>query len=182
MKNLRPTASGRFRPARRQRGASLLEGIAYLGIAAIIILGAVSLLISAFSGADTNRLLQETTAIRTSVKKLYMGQSASYGTASLNTDLIAANAFPTTLAVSGANVTDAWNGAVDVTGATSQFTISYALVPKDVCINALAASSGWIKLTVNGNDIATFPITPTVATANCDNSVNSANTIVWTAN
>ena len=34
---------------RHQRGASLLEGIAYLGIAAIVILGAVSLLTGAFS-------------------------------------------------------------------------------------------------------------------------------------
>ncbi|MBC7413962.1 MAG: pilus assembly protein, partial [Herminiimonas sp.] len=39
----------------RQRGASLLEGIAYLGIAAIVILGAVSLLTGAFGSAQSNR-------------------------------------------------------------------------------------------------------------------------------
>lgn len=178
MKHLHPAGFGPIRYTARQRGASLLEGIAYLGIAAIIIIGAVSLLINAFGGADTNRLIQEVTAIRTSVKKLYMGQSASYSTNSLNSDLIAANAFPTTLAISGTSVSNAWNGSVDVIGATSQFKIIYASVPKDVCINALAAGSGWTEVDVNSSSFTTFPITPSDAASACD----TTNTITWWAN
>ena len=56
----------------RQRGASLLEGIAYLGIAAIVVLGAVSLLTGAFGSAKANQTTEEVVAIRTSVRKLYL--------------------------------------------------------------------------------------------------------------
>jgi hypothetical protein len=160
-----------------QRGASLLESIAFLGIAAIVILGAVALLIGGFGSANTNKAQQEVSSIRTGVKKLYMGQSASYGTANMNAALINAKVFPSTLAVSGTNVLNAWNGQVVVTGATATFTISYASVPKDVCINLVSANGDWTGLTVNGT-AATLPVTPTTASTACGASTN---TIVWSS-
>ncbi|PFH10286.1 PilS-like protein [Collimonas sp. PA-H2] len=179
MQNTRFMKSKKPYTIRRQRGASLLEGIAYLGIAAIVILGAVSLLMSAFSSAQTNRSSEEVISIRTGVKKLYMGQSAAYGDGSLNEQLATAKVFPSTLAVSGANVTNTWNGAVAVTGAGANFTISYAGVPQDVCINLVSGNTGWVNVAVNGGDaIAQFPVTPTAATAAC---TTAANEIVWTA-
>ena len=163
----------------QQRGASLLESIAFLGIAAVVILGAVSLLLGSFSGANTNRSHQEVSSIRTGVKKLFMGQSASYGTSSLNATLVAAKVFPTTLAVdSSGNVLNAWNGAVSVDGATANFTISYAAVPKDVCINLATVNGDWLALEIN-NASLTLPVAPASAEAACN---ASANTLVWTAN
>ena len=160
-----------------QRGASLLEGIAYLGIAALVILGAVSLLSGAFSSATTNRAAEEIIAIRTAVKKLYMGQNVGYGTGALATDLNNAKALPTTLAVtSSSGVTtfkNAWDGAVVITGAGNTFTISYESIPKDVCINLLSTSTGWNSVKVGNNTLST-PISPTTASNNCDDS----NTIV----
>lgn len=179
MKNTRFMKSKKPYLVIRQRGASLLEGIAYLGIAAIVILGAVSLLMGAFSSAQTNRSSEEVISIRTGVKKLYMGQSAAYGDGSLNAQLGTAKVFPTTLAVTGADVTNTWNGAVLVTGAGSNFTISYAAVPQDVCINLVSGNTGWVNVAVNGGDaIAEFPVTPAAATTACS---ATANTIVWTA-
>jgi PilS N terminal len=118
----------RLSPSRRQRGVSLLEAIAYLGVAATIIVGAVALLSSAFSGARSNRAQEELTAISTGVKRLYMSQPGSFGTGSLNATLITAKVFPSTLAVDAGNVSNAWNGAVTVTGNTTVFDISYAEV------------------------------------------------------
>jgi len=162
-----------------QRGASLLESIAFLGIAAIIILGAVALLLGSFSSANTNRTQQEVTSIRNGVKKLFMGQSASYGTGSLNATLVNSKVFPTTLAVDTSNnVFNAWNGAVNVDGATANFTIGYANVPKDVCINLAAANGDWLALEVNGTSVA-LPVTPAAAETACNGSANS---ITWTAN
>jgi len=162
-----------------QRGASLLESIAFLGIAAIVILGAIALLLSSFSSANSNRAEQEINSIRAGVKRLFMGQSASYGTGSLNATLSNAKVFPTTLAVDAAgNVFNAWNGAVSVSGASANFTISYASVPKDVCISMLSANGDWLGVTVNGT-AATLPVSPTAAEAACS---SSANAIVWTAN
>lgn len=87
----------------RQRGASLLEGIAYLGIAAVVVLGAVSLLGGAFSSAKSNQATEEAVAMRTAVRKLYIGQS--YPVESLVPTLIAANAIPSTLAKNNADNT-----------------------------------------------------------------------------
>ena len=171
---------------RHQRGASLLEGIAYLGIAAIVILGAVSLLTGAFSSAQSNRLGEEVVSIRTGVKKLYMGQAASYVAGSLNPVLVNAQVLPATLSVTlgggggGAlTVNNAWGGTVDITGATATFTITYTLVPREVCIGGLSGASGWQNITVNaGTAITEFPVGPAAANTACGAATN---TIVWTS-
>ena len=161
-----------------QRGASLLEGIAYLGVAAIVVLGAVSLLTNAFSSAQTNRAAEEIVSIRTAVKKLYMGQAASYGTGSLTTSLITARVFPSTLAPNGTGtaITNSWNGAVTVTGNTSTFTLTYDNVPRDACINLVSGASGWTQIGQGANTITAFPATPanaaTVCTDDDDNAIS----------
>jgi hypothetical protein len=161
-----------------QTGASLLEAIAFLGVAAMVILGAVALLLTSFGSAQTNRAEQEITAIQTGVKKLYMGQSASYGTGTLDAALIHANVFPTTLTVDGSgNVFNGWNGAVDVEGNSASFTISYASVPRDACINLASANGDWLGVSINGTDV-TLPVTPATADAAC---TADSNIMVWTA-
>ena len=167
----------------RQRGASLLEGIAFLGIAAIVVLGAVSLLNGAFGSAATNRTAEEIVAIRTSIKKLYMGQSAGYpgGSASMNAQLVPANVFPSTLTVNTgtSTVTNSWAGAVNVTSPTATtFQVEYTAVPQDVCINVVSTSSGWTGITVNGTAMAN-PTSPDPTTAQAACTSTTSNTIDW---
>lgn len=163
----------------RQAGASLLEAIAFLGVAATIIVGAVALLSSAFSGARSNRSQEEVAAISTGVNRLFMSQAGAYGTGSLNESLVRAKIFPSTLAVSGGTaVLNAWNGAVAVTGNTATFDISYANVPQEVCVELVATSGQWIGVGVNGGASMTPPISLAQASAQCG---TAANTIVWTA-
>lgn len=184
MKKSAFTGSRAINAAFRQRGASLLEGIAYLGIAAIVILGAVSLLISAFGGAESNRLIEEVTSLRTSVRKLYMSQANNYGTGALDVNLINANAVPGTLQVNRAagTITNAWGGAVSVTAGTAiganGFSVTYNGVPDDVCTTAVAGSTGWTSIVVN-NATLNPPFTPNDARTNC-NATNNA--IAWGAN
>jgi hypothetical protein len=165
----------------KQAGASLLEIISYLGIASVVILGAVMLLNSAFGGANANRALNEVTSIQMNVKKLFMGQQAGFGTGSLNTTIATAQKFPTTLRVAGANVFNAWNSAVVVTGANNQFTISYAGVPQDVCIDLISGSAGFESVAVNGAAAMATPITPAQA-AGATGCNAATNTIVWRSN
>jgi hypothetical protein len=165
---------------RRQRGASLLEGIAYLGIAAIVILGAVSLLTSAFGNAQSNRAMEEIVSIRTAARKLYSGQAIP--AAVLDANLVAARALPTTLTVGAGNaITSPW-GAVTVTGlAGNTFSISYAGVPQAECVNILSGASGWISVTGSGaaqNNLAGATVTTAQATTTC---VAGANLVVLTA-
>ncbi len=173
-------SSRRLQP-NAQRGASLLEGIAYLGVAAIVVLGAVSLLTNAFSSAQTNRAAEEIISIRTAVKKLYMGQAASYSPASMTASLITARVFPSTLAPNdaGTGITNSWNGAVTVTGNTSTFTLTYAAVPRDACINLVSGASGWTRINQGTNEITVFPATPANAATVCTD--DDSNAISFTA-
>lgn len=161
-----------------QRGASLLEAIAFLGVAATIVVGAVALLANAFSGARSNRSQEEVAAISTGVKRLFMGQAGAYGTGSLNGVLAQAKIFPSTLAVEGTSVLNAWNGAVNVNGSTSTFEISYANVPQQVCVELVATSGQWISVAVNGAAGMVPPISPSQAAAQCN---AAANTVIWIA-
>ncbi|AOK62773.1 type 4 pilus major pilin [Burkholderia ubonensis] len=184
MKPLANHPAYRHQPAfcrrhRKQRGASLLESIAYLGVAAIVIVGAIALLGSAFSSANTNRLAQELNAIQTGTRKLYMGQMNNYGTGSMNANLIAAKVFPGTLTQDSSNgtVLNTWGGTVTVTGVTGTFTVGYTKVPKEVCINTLTAGGNWQSATV-GQKVINYPISPSVATDTCTDNA----TVVWTSN
>lgn len=157
------------KPNYKQRGSSLLEVIAFLGIAALVILGAVSLLTSAFSSAQSNRGTEEVVSIRTSVKKLYAGASGVYGTEPLTESLNQAKIFPATLTYNAAtkSMVNSWGGAITVTGATNTFVINYSNVPQDVCISMVSGASGWASITDGKTPIATFPATPTAAAATC---------------
>jgi type II secretory pathway pseudopilin PulG len=157
----------------RQRGASLLEGLAYLGIAAIVILGAVSLLSGAFGNAQANQANQEIVSLRTAARKLFASQTYPGGNGVLGQNLVTARAVPGTLTINGINMTNAWGGAVTVTGnggagGANQFTIAYASVPEDVCINIVSGATGWTQINRGGNNaIIAFPVTTAVASATC---------------
>lgn len=171
------------RRSSRQRGASLLEGIAYLGIAAIVILGAVSLLTGAFGSAQNNRATEEIVSLRTSAKKLYAGQVYP---AAMNASMISARAVPGSLTVDtvAGTITNSWGGAVSLAGANSAtnntFVISYAGTPQDACVNLVSGATGWTQVAINGGGaINTFPVPAASANAGC---VAGANTIAFTAN
>jgi hypothetical protein len=179
-----PAVSHRFAATgRHQRGASLLEGIAYLGIAAIVILGAISLLTGAFSSAQSNRAVEEVVAIQTAVKKLFIGQANNYGTVDMTTTLISAGIFPTTLSRTANTVTNQWNGAVTVGGTTTTFSIAYAGVPQSECITMVSGASGWVSIDGGGGTLLNMtpgsPATPAEAASIC---LNATNKITWTSN
>ncbi|RJF96857.1 pilus assembly protein [Noviherbaspirillum cavernae] len=157
-----------------QRGASLLEGIAYLGIAAIVILGAVSLLSSAFGNAQSNRALEEIVSIRTAVRKLYAGQQYTTNMTSILKD---AKAFPATISPNASGtMMNAWNGAVTVTGAHPYFTITYNNVPKDVCISLISGATGWTQISQgsgSSNAITIFPAKASEASTTCSEDSNN---------
>ncbi|RKP44591.1 type 4 pilus major pilin [Trinickia fusca] len=171
-------------PLRRlQKGASLLEGIAYLGIAAIVVIGAIALLNSAFSSANSNQLNSELSAEQTASRKLFMTTQGNYGGADFTTALASAKGFPQSLTVdTKGDVTNAWGGSVTVAGnatTAGQFAITYTAVPEDVCINSLTSTTeGWLGVAVGGNAAIQPPITPVQAKKACA----ATNTIIWTSN
>jgi hypothetical protein len=172
-------------PRRMQKGASLLEGIAYLGIAAIVVIGAIALLNTAFSSANSNELNSELSAIQTASRKLFMTTQGNYGTADFTATLVAAKGFPQTLvAASGGTVANAWGGSVTVapdTTTNTEFKITYTQVPADVCVNALTSTTtGWLSVTGPAD---TTPLPPPITPAQAETACGkAAGTIVWTSN
>ncbi|PMS22741.1 pilus assembly protein [Trinickia dabaoshanensis] len=176
--SIRAKAASR-RSRRAQRGASLLEAIAYLGIAAIVVIGAVALLNGAFTSAGTNELSEQVAAIQAGVKKLYMGQTQGY-TGISNSVLASAGVFPSTVPISGASASNNWGGSVTVSSSSQgTFDIAYTNVPPAVCINAVTAGGSWTQIKIGANAVTTFPITPAIATTDCG---TSAVAITWTSN
>ncbi|HEX7682872.1 MAG TPA: type 4 pilus major pilin [Trinickia sp.] len=181
---VKPAALPRSTPhsRRRQRGASLLEGIAYLGIAAIVVIGAIALLRTAFGSANANTMLEQLSSMQTAARKLYMTTQGNYGAVSLDGPIIAAGAVPQGMAVNTANatITNAWGGTVTLTGANTTFTISYENVPKDVCVDALTGTTtGFTQVAVDAAAAVSTPVSPSDAASACKNDTN---TIVWTSN
>lgn len=163
--------------AQRQRGASLLEAIAYLGVAAVVVLGAVSLLNGAFGSAKSNQTSEELVSLRTAARKLYLGQTYP---AAMNEALINAGAAPATLVrgdAAGALI-NSWGGAVTVAGAGATFTITYAGLPRDVCMNVISGATGWTSIGAGANAVTVFPATAANATTQCPAATNN---VVFTA-
>ena len=164
----------------RQRGASLLEAIAYLGVAALVVLAAVSLLQNAFGSARSNQTTEEITGLRTNVRKMYAGQS--YDDTAMLANLITAKAIPGTLTAANGAITNTWGGAVKVEKVdAASFKITYESVPQDVCMNVVSGATGWTKIAdgADGNQITVFPAAAASAAALCN---AAANTVVFTAN
>ncbi|SFV05786.1 type 4 pilus major pilin [Pseudoduganella namucuonensis] len=183
MKNAKPFVSRAPSNRARQRGASLLEGIAYLGVAALVVLGAVSLLTGAFGSAKSNQTAEEVVALRTVVRKMYTGQAYNADSA-MQANLITGKAIPNTLRVvtgTPSTINNTWGGTVAIaaTSATA-FTITYTLVPQDVCVSVVSGASGWTQISDGASaTVTTFPAPATSAAAVC---ASATNTVVFTAN
>ncbi|PLY99998.1 hypothetical protein CY652_23335 [Burkholderia sp. WAC0059] len=185
----------------RQRGLTLLEAIAVLGIAAIVLVGAISLFHNATTAASASRLVDEVTGIENNVRSLSTSandgvaqilyassQSSQAQTGALMTQLAEANVFPQTLEVSTVgnttNVTDEWGGSVLVSPSqtvSNQLAVSFLIVPPDVCTRALIAPGDWLAVSVNGDGaVSTFTSTPSLAQAQtaCDTSTGF-NIVTW---
>lgn len=118
-------------------------------------------------------LLTATSSLRT---------QSGYGSSgtNLNAALIAADEVPSTMTISGTNITNAFGGAVTVSSTGTGFTISYAGVPKSNCI-ALAtkvASSVNYTTKIGSGTAITGEVTNANAVAGC---TGTANTITWTS-
>lgn len=164
------------RAKRRQRGASLLEAVAYLGIAAVVILGAVALLRTAFGGANLNRAAQEITGLETSIRRLFATQGVFDGGNFTNV-LAQAGVIPSTLSVptsgdrlQAGNVfqgSTAAGGACAAGQQCTNFWIRYTNVPTDACVSLVTTSSATLIQVAAGagTNLGTLPTAVPAASA-----------------
>jgi type II secretory pathway pseudopilin PulG len=181
-----PLPRTRERRMGRQRGATLLEAVAFLGIAAIILIGAIALFTNAFEGARSNQLTEEVTAIENGARKIYAtgaGLPANVTAGGIG-GLVQAGVIPTSLTVDTVNntVEDEWGGTVSLAmDATSNAAeISFTKVPQPVCIAALTAGGDWSGVSTSvATTLQTVPLTAANATTAC---TGTSVTVNWEFN
>lgn len=189
-----PAVSGDvlLRKLRKDRGVTLVEVLAGLGIFALVIVGATSLYNVSANQQKSNSLSSGLNGVTTALRNLYSNQAnfSGLGTTPVTTgagvqQLITANKVPSNWAVSGATgpIVHPFNGNVAITSvsAGANFVIGLSAIPQSACVDLLSTQSGITGYGVN-TAIGTLPtltaastVTPADAATACANDTN----VVW---
>ena len=182
----------RYGARRYRRGFSLFGVLLGLGLAAVVIVGAVGTYNAAREAANRSAALTLLSQLRANVEAAYAG-APSYGN---KADLVPAidrrGGIPggARVLVGGkAAIRHPFGGAVTVTGGpggvTNRFQITFKDLDDAICAalgDAFAgrsrARAGLVSMTVNGATLAS-PVTNAQVTANCDDG-DAANDIGFT--
>ena len=182
----------RYAARRYRRGFSLFGVLLGLGLAAVVIVGAVGTYNAARESANRSAALTLLSQLRANVEAAFAG-APSYGN---NADLVPAidrrGGIPGGARVvvgNNATIRHPFGGAVTVTGGpggvTNRFRIVFEDVDDAICAalgDAFAgrsrARAGLVEMVVNGTTLAS-PVTNAQVTANCDDG-DAANDIGFT--
>ena len=166
--------------ARKFHGLTLMEALLFLGLAAIVIVGAFSLYNTASGSTKMNQARTQLQSYVGNIKSLY---STTNNFSSVATDvIISANLAPSE-AVDGAQLINPWGGTTEIAGAARTFTITFNDIPDAACTAML--SSGLINqgtiisISANGGTSYTSDIDPGTAIGECNNG--DANAVTFTS-
>ena len=174
------------------RGLTLMEALLFLGLAAVVIVGAFTLYNNASSSSRMNEARTQLQTFIGGVQSLY---STSIDYSTVTTDLvISANIAPPSAvddSVAPPILINPWGGTTVIQdanaaglGTAREFTVAFNNIPDEACTAML--SSGLIDqgtvvgISANGNAEHTDEVTPDVAIAEC-NAGASANTVTFRA-
>lgn len=166
-----------------EKGLTLMEMLAYLVIAIMIIVGSVAMWKTVSASSKEKTAMSQVMAIQTSYRGYYSSQT-DYGTGDMTEIGVSSGIFPTDLKISGSagahTVKNGWSGVVTITasGSGATFDISFSGIPKESCNKIAVLKSDWLAVSVNGTAL-TLPVTPATAMAAC---TATTNTLVYTSN
>lgn len=160
----------------RQRGATLVEIVLYLAVAAIVIFAVYSLFGSAFGSSKSQTESQNVQGLVASVNNIY-GTMKDYPSGNLVANLIQAKAAPASMVVPGItdSLRNAWGGAVSVNGNGDNYNISYTQVPTRACVELIRTPINSFRQSVNGT-LYTMPINGNDAAGLC---AQANNVLIW---
>jgi prepilin-type N-terminal cleavage/methylation domain-containing protein len=176
-----------IRNINKQAGMTLMEILAALAIIASVLVGALSLFGSASTSQGVTQLNKDIVSVRTAIQQMSLSVN-NYGTASLNSALIASKKVPQTFTVSGTTLTlPNGNGTLTVTGLTATtFNIVLAAIPSDTCLGVInGATAGWVSVAASGGT-ALAATAPPISLANaataCSGGTGNAYTVTLVSN
>lgn len=156
--------------------SELIGTLIKLGVALFLVAIAVVIGVRTFSQSEVVAEQQRIGVIVSNVKTLYANTPTYSG---LDTGVaIQAGVFPSDM-VAGTTVYNRWRGQVTLTSGGTTFTLTYANVPRDACINLVSnfKDSSLTGVSVNGVSLANIPPSPAEAASAC---TEVSNTIAWT--
>lgn len=155
-----------------QRGATLIEAVAFLAIAIAIVLGALSVWSMAASTSRENQARQEIIGMQNGVRSLFQNQSSYAGLD--NALALKAGVVPTTLKIAGTSIRNPWNGAVALSpaGSNLQFVIAYDNIPEDACVKLATINSDFEQVQINNGSLS-VPVSVPSASSQCRGRSNS---------
>mgnify|MGYP005843233725 CR=1 FL=1 len=169
---------------KRLRGLTLMEALLFLGIAAVVIVGAFSLYNNASSSASMNQAKTELQTYIGGIKSLYTTQN-DYN--SVDNELVISAEIAPSSAVSGTDtLINPWGGDVVISGNTRDFDIDFQSIPQQACVSMMASGlidqGTVVGIEANGGTLfdSGDPPTPADATAQC-NVAGDGNNIIFTA-
>lgn len=155
------------------RGLTLIEVLLALGIAAVVIVGAVAFYNNASNTTKMNEAKAQIQTIGGGIKTLYASQS-SYSSVSTNV-VVNAGIAPQN-AIDGNQLINPWGGATIVSGAARTFEIRMEEVPNDACVNILSSgilNEGNIISMRVGATTFTNDADPALAVTSCNAGSNA---------
>ena len=158
---------------RQDRGMTLVELMASMGIAAAVMVSALALYNTANDTQKSNQMIQDIESLRSATKQLYSGQGNYSGMN--NGLLISAGKVPTTLRTDAAAKTitsrDGYSVAITpgaVVGVRQTFDITLTGAPAVMCQEIATRFVGYISLKIGAAAANTvLPITPADAETQC---------------
>ncbi|MDD4456618.1 MAG: type 4 pilus major pilin [Syntrophotalea acetylenica] len=163
-----------------QRGIGVISILVTVIIFLVILTGVFAMVGRTTEGAKLQQAQQDITAIQMSARQTY-ATSKSYAGLD-NATAIKAGILPEAM-VSGGSGVNPWNGSVTVAVDTTptQFTIAYAGLPQEACMQLAAYGNGnWESVTAGSTDIPQDGTGVVAAAATgCSSATN--NTVTFTS-
>lgn len=126
--------------ATQRRGATLLEAMAFLAIAAFVILGGISMFENVMNDTNLNTTVQNTTSLVTAIKRNFTTSYSTLSWTALGSGTGNLNVVPNTWPATGTgNRKNSFGGDVTLTATASNFTFGFTYIPQKVCAQLAAA-------------------------------------------
>lgn len=151
-------------PLRRQLGMTLIELIAALGVAAVVIVGALALYKNADESQKSNEMLSGVTAVRGAIRQLYGGQYGTDTSVNFVKAVGDARRLPAGWNLGADNKVKNVFGEVQATAEGTDSTlmkITLNNIPSSVCSAVATGVQGWTRVKAGDAAELPYPLSPT---------------------
>ncbi|CAD7741178.1 hypothetical protein LMG31884_47380 (plasmid) [Xanthomonas hydrangeae] len=164
---------------RHQRGLTLLEGLAWMALAGVVVAGALAMNAKGWLGNKEQKEITHISSLISGTKQLQSVNGYGASGTNLVPALISADLVPGDMTVSGTTLTNRFGGTVTVTSTGLGYTVTDPSLPASACMSLARQISqiGGLTTKIGSGAAATGAVDTATAQAQCS---GSANTVAFT--